>query len=180
VTEVVLDSNVLVPSVLRDTVLTLAEHELLEPRWTHAILAEVRRVVIDRLGVRPATIDRTLAIMTGAFPEAVIVDWERHVDAIDLPDPDDRHVAAAAVAAEVPTILTANVRHFPVASLQPHGITARPPDALLGDLATSAPRAVRSALVAQAARYRRPPMDLTALLAALAPAGAPSLAQHLR
>jgi uncharacterized protein len=84
VTEVVLDSNILVPSVLRDSVLTLAEHELLEPRWTRAILAEFRRVVINRRAVPPATIDRTLTIMTEVFPEAMIVNWERHVDATPI------------------------------------------------------------------------------------------------
>jgi hypothetical protein len=48
---VLLDASVLFPSTLRDTLLTLAEHDLFEPHWSTEILAEVRRSVIAQRSV---------------------------------------------------------------------------------------------------------------------------------
>ncbi|WP_329014471.1 PIN domain-containing protein [Micromonospora rifamycinica] len=41
----VLDANVLIPNALCDFLLRLAEEDLYQPRWSPAILAEVRRHV---------------------------------------------------------------------------------------------------------------------------------------
>jgi hypothetical protein len=95
---VLLDASVLFPNVLRDTLLTLAEHDLYEPQWSTQILAEVRRNVIAKRPVAPAAIDRTLALMSAAFEYATVDGWQKLVDQFELPDPDDRHVVAAAIA----------------------------------------------------------------------------------
>jgi predicted nucleic acid-binding protein len=119
---VLLDSSVLFPNVLRDTLLTLAEHDLFEPQWSTEILAEVRRNVIAQRPVPQSAIDRTLALMAATFEHATVEGWEPLVDQLHLPDPDDRHVLAAAIAGGAFTIVTANLRHFPVATLRPHRV----------------------------------------------------------
>lgn len=45
--------------------------------------------------------------------------------------PKDRHVLAAAVAAEAPFVVTANLKDFRPEDTQPHGVEALSPDAFL-------------------------------------------------
>jgi predicted nucleic acid-binding protein len=176
---VLLDSSVLFPSVLRDTLLTLAEHDLFEPRWSARILAEVRRTVVARRGVAPEAIDRTLATMVAAFEYATVEGWEHLLGQLHLPDPDDRHVLAAAIVGGARTIVTANLRHFPDDQLRRHRTRAIGPDQFLLALWHTEPGLVLTALHQQAARYRRPPMDLDALLVQLDRAGVPDFTKHV-
>lgn len=176
---VLLDSSVLFPNILRDTLLTLAEHDLFEPQWSTEILAEVRRNVIARRSVPESAIDRTLALMSTTFEYASVESWEPLVDQLGLPDPDDRHVLAAAIAGGARTIVTANLRHFPVASLRPHRVASVSPDQFLQDLFGTDADVVLAALGRQVGRYRRPPMDLGGLLARLGRAGAPEFAKRV-
>jgi predicted nucleic acid-binding protein len=180
VTPILLDSSVLFPNVLRDTLLTLAEHELFEPQWSAAILAEVRRTVIAKRSVTASAIDRTLALMSATFDYAMVEGWEHLVDQLYLPDPDDRHVLAAALAGEAQTIVTANLRHFPADDLRPHDIVAISPDQFLSKILDTEPDIVIEALHSQAERYRRPPMELNDLLDCLDRAGAPIFARRIR
>jgi predicted nucleic acid-binding protein len=136
---VVLDACVLFPNILRDALLTLAERELFRPLWSDAILDEVRRNVIAKRKVDLAAFDRTLALMNAAFDDAPVADWQPIVAGLDLPDPDDRHVLAAAIAGGAQTIVTFNLVDFPVKRLQPHHIDAVHPDTFLLDQLDLAP-----------------------------------------
>jgi hypothetical protein len=96
-----LDANVLVPIALTDTILSCAERELFVPRWSERVLMEVRRAVLTVVPeMTAARIDYRLATMRSAFPEACVRGYESLVETIVLPDPDDRHVVAAAVRAD--------------------------------------------------------------------------------
>jgi len=46
--------------------------------------------------------------MNTAFPDALVTDWEPLVPTVQLPDPDDRHVVAAARARRADVIVTDN------------------------------------------------------------------------
>ena len=109
---VVLDACVLFPNVLRDAMLTLAERELFRPLWSDAILGEVRDNVIAKRNVDPAAFDRTLALMNASFDGALVADWQPLVAGLELPDPDDRHVLAVAIAGGAQTIVTFNLVDF--------------------------------------------------------------------
>jgi hypothetical protein len=45
-----------------------------------------------------------------------------------LPNPDDRHLLAAAIHGSAEAIVTANLSDFPAAVLKPFGIKAQRPD----------------------------------------------------
>ena len=50
---------------------------------------------------------------------------------VSLPDEDDRHVLAAALAAEATVVCTWNIKDFPTRAVQPFGIEVLTPDQLL-------------------------------------------------
>lgn len=67
--------------------------------------------------------------------DSVVTGYEDLVVDLDLPDLNDRHVLAAAITGRCDTIVTSNLRHFPVEMLEPYGIQVQHPDVfLLGHL----------------------------------------------
>jgi hypothetical protein len=64
-----------------------------------------------------AYLTRLFRQMETAFPDAVVTDWESLVETIQLPDPDDRHIVAAARAGRADVIVTDNLADFPPAAL---------------------------------------------------------------
>ena len=177
---VVLDACVLFPNVLRDTLLTLAEHEMFRPLWSEAILNEVRRNVIAKRNIEPAALDRTFALMNNSFEGALVDNWKPVVEELELPDLDDRHVLAAAIAGGGQAIVTFNLTDFPTNLLTPHHIDPVHPDAFLLDQLDLAPTRVVAALAKQAQRFRNPAMDLSGLLARLERCGVLDFAEEVR
>lgn len=124
-----LDANVLYPARLRDLFLRLAIGGLYEARWTERILDECfDNLASDRPDLSGERLDRTRRLMALAVPDAVIDDYGHLVEGFDLPDPDDRHVLAAAVAAHADVIVTDNLIDFPPRAM-PEGLEALSPDA---------------------------------------------------
>lgn len=60
----------------------------------------------------------------------LLTDYEDLIDSLALPDPDDRHVLAAAIRAGAQTIITFNLKDFPKAALV--GISERARAARIG------------------------------------------------
>jgi hypothetical protein len=109
----VLDANVLYPQWLRDVMLTLAAMGYYEPRWSTQIIDEMRRnVLADHPSIDPHRFDdTTIAALGAAFPEAWVDPAGELIATMDNA-PADRHVLAAAIAAESHLIVTANVVDF--------------------------------------------------------------------
>ncbi|MGH3814104.1 MAG: PIN domain-containing protein, partial [Pseudonocardiaceae bacterium] len=82
--------------------------------------------------------------------------------------PKDRHVLAAAVAAQADIVVTANLRHFPSYVCNPYGVRVESPDQFLCGAFERGPEALSTALRAQAARKRRPAMSVDEMLDRLA------------
>jgi predicted nucleic acid-binding protein len=175
----VLDANVLYPFSLRDTLLRLAEFELYTPLWSERILNEMRRNLIEHrlTEAQAASIEQA---MRATFEEAEVdaAEIERLEPAM-ANDPKDRHVLAAAVAAESELIVTFNLDDFPTEACEAVGVEAIHPDEFLLDLNDLAPAAVRAALDQQAADLH-PPWPPEQLLTALTTAGIPRFAQTIR
>ena len=123
-----------------------------------------------------ARIDARFHAMDAAFDDACVSGWEPLVKGIVLPDPDDRHVVAAALRAHAGVIVTANVKDFPRETLEPLGLHVLSPDAFLLDHLELDPEGTITILVQQAADYRRPPVPASHVLNSLTKAGAPEFA----
>lgn len=111
---VVYDANVLYPSTLRDVLIRVGLARLARPKWTDRILDEVfGNLRANRPDLDSARLDRTRRLMNDAIRDVTVTGYERLIDQLDLPDPDDRHVLAAAIHAESQVIVTRNLRDFP-------------------------------------------------------------------
>lgn len=97
--------------------------------------------------------------MDGAISDALVTGHEALVAGLSLPDPEDRHVLAAAIRCQAGVIVTFNLKDFPQASLQPFGIEAQHPDEFIANLFDLDRSAVLEAARRQRANLKRPAMD---------------------
>src|SRR5882724_3796908 len=102
----VLDACVLYPPSLRDLFMWLATAIVYQPRWTEDIHVEwIRNVLKDNPEITPAQLERTRRLMDKVNDECLVSDYEKHISSLTLPDPDDRHVLAAAIEAKASVIV---------------------------------------------------------------------------
>jgi len=126
----VLDTCVLAPMPLCDTLLRLAEEPAFYiPRWSDDILRELRST-LQRMGYTPAQAERRIAAMETAFEDPKVTGYECLATSMTN-DPRDRHVLAAAVRCGAHAIITENVRHFPPESVQSYDVDVLTPDDFL-------------------------------------------------
>lgn len=131
---VVYDANVLYPSTLRDVLIYVALTDLVQAKWTEEILDEVfRNLKHDRPDLSRARLDRTRRLMGDAVPDAMVSGHMPLIDGLELPDPDDRHVLAAAIRARAQIIVTFDLDDFPEDKLAEWNIEAKHPDDFLID-----------------------------------------------
>jgi hypothetical protein len=91
--------------------------------------------------------------------------YERWEQRLTLPDPDDRHVLAAALACVADVIVTFNTADFPASTLRPFGVVAVKPDTFTYQLLESG--IVTSAAADHRASLTRPAMSVSEYLDAL-------------
>ena len=178
---VLFDASVLYAAPIRDLLLELALSDLFWAKWTEQINDEwIRHLLANRPDLTAAQLARTRALMHAHVRDCLVEDYEALIETLILPDPDDRHVLAAAIKGHAEAIVTFNLADFPAATLAQYGITARHPDAFLGDLLALDSVEVCAAARRVRARLRQPPLDVAAYLAALERCGLPAMAASLR
>jgi len=132
---VLLDACVLYPTILREVLEGVAARGLFAPLWSPRILEEWRRAAASRHGAegaRQAGVE--IALLDDRWPGASVAPPPELEAELHLPDPDDAHVLAAAIAGRADELLTFNIRDFPTRVLARHGILRRDPDGFLLDL----------------------------------------------
>jgi predicted nucleic acid-binding protein len=155
---VVLDANVLYPFLVRDVLLSLAHSGLFRPLWTADIMNEWQSALTARRPHTSRKIARTVQLMADHFPEAMVTGYERLIPAIDLPDPNDRHVLAAAIKAGANAIITENIRDFPVSVISSYDIEIKTADELVLSTLDLYPDEAVRALKSRRKSYTKPPM----------------------
>lgn len=141
------DACVLYPFHLRNILVQTSVDGLFDARWTNEIHDEWMRNLIANIPAIPLErLQRTRDLMELALPQAQVGGFHRHIDAVTLPDPDDRHVVAAAIEANASHILTWNLRDFPAKTIEKQGLVCTTPDAFLANLYEQAPDLVVESL----------------------------------
>ena len=139
------DANILYPAPLRDLFIRLAQAGLVRARWTETIHDEwLRNVLKDNPQTTAEKLARTRALMNEAVRDCLVTGYEDLIDSLALPDPDDRHVVAAAVRAGAQVIVTYNTKDFPVESLVAFDVEAKHPDDFVLESIDLAPGALRA------------------------------------
>lgn len=155
----VYDACVLYPAPLRDLLMWLGLSGLFRARWTALIHDEWKRnLLLKRTDLTSAQLDRTSALMDRAIPDALVSGHEALIADLELPDPSDRHVLAAAIHCKASVIVTFNLKDFPGAVLAPLHIEAQHPDEFIQGLFDFDQAAVVQAAKQQRATLKHPPM----------------------
>lgn len=156
----VFDACVLYPAPLRDFLMWLALSGRFRARWTALIHDEwVRNLLRNRPKLDPGQLQRTVDLMNKAVPDALVTGHEDLIDSLTLPDPDDRHVLAAAIRCNASVIVTFNERDFPAERLATFGIEVQHPDEFIDNLFDLDQAAVVAAAQKQRSTLKNPPID---------------------
>jgi len=175
------DACVLHSAALRDFLVRLAETGLFRANWSEDILDEmVSSVLKHRPHLEPAQLERTRELMCEAVPGCLTTGYRALIEGLELPDPDDRHVLAAAIRAGAQVIVTENVADFPAQSLDEYDMEAQTPDVFVLHLIDLSPTAVARVIEEQAAALRQPPLSTSEVLDRLSRSGLPRSVAELR
>ena len=167
-----LDASVLYPATMRSVLMYLAVAGTYRARWSAGVQDEwIAALARDRPDIDPERLERTRLLMDTRIPDAVVTGYEGLISTLTLPDPNDRHVLAAAIQGGADVIVTQNLKHFPAQALAPYEMAACCPDEFVLGLASENPATVVAALAADRARLRNPPMTPAEYLASLEHAG---------
>jgi hypothetical protein len=177
----VYDANILYPAPLRDLFIRIAQAGLVRARWTETIHEEwMRNVLKDNPHVSAERLARTGTLMNEAVRDCLVTGYEDLIASLSLPDPDDRHVLAAAIRAGADIIVTYNLTDFPAETLARFDIEAQHPDDFLVGLLNVAPGVVCAAVKRQRESLQNPPKTAEELLATLESQGLTQAVARLR
>lgn len=176
-----LDANVLYSAQIRDLLLQLAKARLFFPRWTDTIQYEW---IAARLRKNPQldreSLENLRRLMETETLHARVTDYEKVIDSLTLPDPDDRHVLAAAIVGDCDVIVTQNLGDFPQENLSPHGIMVQHPDDFLLSLLKLETNEFCAEVRQIRARLKNPPYSVEEYLRNLSRSGLPMTALELQ
>ena len=132
----VLDTNVIYPIEIRDLLFWFAHFDMYTPKWSEHIFDEWKDVMI-RNGISEEEASKRVERANIAFPDALVANYSGLINSLELPDPKDRHVLAAAIKTNANVIVTNNIKHFPKDYLASFGLTAKTADDFLTDIVSA-------------------------------------------
>jgi predicted nucleic acid-binding protein len=159
---------VLYPITLCDLLLRLANMDRFQAKWTDQILDECfEHLAINRPDLSPAQLAWRRSQMVEGVLDCMVTGYEPLVEGLELPDPDDRHVLAAAIRSEAQAIITFNLDDFPAEALSPYSVEAIHPDAFVinqMDEGQAAVEIVVQVFRGMLAAFKKPPLSSDELL----------------
>jgi len=177
-----LDACVLYPLAMTDALMSLATAGFFAAKWTTRIEYEwirsperQRPELVGKLTVRRDSMRD--AIPDWEVPEAA---WASLLPGIELPDPNDAHVLAAAIAGHAECIVTSNLKDFPSAVMLEYGIEAIDPDTFIINQWDLDPVNAIAAFKRMRARRKKPQSSPDDFADALELGGLPTTADRLR
>jgi len=178
---VIYDACVMYPAPLRSLLMYLALSGRFRARWSETIHQEwMRNLQADRPDLPPGAAVRVRELMDRHVPGALVTGFESLIPGITLPDPNDRHVVAAAIQTRAEAIVTFNLKDFPDQDLLPFGVRAIHPDDFITDLMELHIGAVLEAVRRHRASLKKPPFSAHEYLDCLLKQRLPETVSRLR
>jgi predicted nucleic acid-binding protein len=178
---VVYDACVLYPAPLRSFLMYLALTGLYRARWTNDIHEEwIRSVMENNPSFTRAQGERVRDLMNMHVTDCLVTGYESLIEGLSLPDPNDRHVLAAAIRCRADVIVTFNLKHFPRDELRKYDVEALDPDDFVMLQFDLAQHAVCTAAKNQRASLKKPAMTADEYLECLERQGLVQTASELR
>ncbi|MCC0056662.1 MAG: PIN domain-containing protein [Rhodobiaceae bacterium] len=175
------DANVFYGARLRSLVLYVALTKIYRARWSNLVHDEwIRNLLADRTDLSEEDLQSTRDAMDAAIPDCLVEGFESLIECIELPDPDDRHVVAAAIMTRANVIVSFNLKDFPEEALAPYRLHARHPDEFLIEAYDIAPAIFVEAAREDFLHYGNPPLEFDEYLDSLKRGGVPMIAEKLR
>lgn len=174
----VLDTNVIYPIAIRDLLFWFAHYDLYTPKWSENIFCEWKEVMI-RKGIPETEAEKRITKANLAFPDALVKNYKNLVEKLELPDPDDCHVLAAAIKANANIIVTNNLKDFPEEYLDSFGLKAKSADDFLTDIIDLNPEIAVKAFKEMVLNRKNPAMDEYEVLESLRKIGLTDTANYL-
>lgn len=157
----IFDACVLYPAPLRDFLMWLGLSGRFRARWSRDIHEERKRnLLLNRPDLTRSQVDRTSDLMDRATPDGLVDEYEDLIAGLTLPDPDDRHILAAAIRCNASVIVTFNQKDFPANVLASYGVESQHPDEFVENLFDLDAAAVVSAAQRQRAQLKNQPIDV--------------------
>ncbi len=159
------DSCVMYPAPLRDLLMHLALTDLFHAKWTEAIHDEwIRNVLKNRPDLTLQQLQRTRELMNTHVRDCLVTNYEKLIPSLSLPDPNDRHVLAAAIRTSASVIITYNLKDFPTEIMLKYDIDVLHPDEFVSSLIELAPGTVCAAIKRLRDNLKNPPIEVNKYL----------------
>lgn len=140
--KILLDTCVLYPTVMREVLMKLADAGFFTPLWSAEIEGEWAHTAEKHEAGGRVFAQAEIAMLNARWPRARVAYGEALGARLWLPDPNDIHVLAAAVAGSADGIMTLNKKDFPAQILAEEGLTLLDPDSYARGLWAADPEAV--------------------------------------
>ena len=178
---VVFDACVLYPAPLRDLLMRLALTDIFRARWSNQIHDEwIEAVLKTRPDLNREALEKTRTLMNRNVRDGLVTGHEYLIPSIELPDPNDRHVVAAAIHCGANMIVTINLKDFPDRKLAPYRLEAQHPDDFIFNQFDLSTAAVVQAAADQRRALKNPPKSVDDFLDCLLKQGLPQTVDRLR
>lgn len=174
----VLDTNVIYPVVIRDLLFWFAHYDLYTPKWSNHIFQEWKSVM-ERKGVSESQAANRVNVANVAFPDALVNNYEGLLGNLNLPDPDDCHVLAAAIKINANIIVTNNIKDFPEDYLRTFDLKVKTADNFLTDIIDLNPEKALNAFKEMVLYKKKPELNEYEVLGLLRNSGLNDTANYL-
>lgn len=174
----VLDTNVIYPIETRDLLFWFAHYDMYTPKWSVHIFDEWKEAM-RRKGIDENEANKRVEKANLAFPDAMVTNYSGLINNLELPDPKDRHVMAAAIKTNANVIVTNNIKDFPEDYLASYGLSVKTADDFLTDIIDLNPEQAVKAFRQMVLNRRNPDLDEFEVLDILRKRGLNNTADYL-
>lgn len=165
---VIYDSCVLYSAPLRDLLMRLALTDIYQAKWTNDIHEEwIRSLLKNRPDLTEERLNKIKDKMNLHVRDCLVNDYSKLIINLTLPDPNDRHVLAAAIKANAQLIVTFNLSDFPSKFLNKYLVKAIHPDLFIIQLLNINPSLVIRTIQETRLSLKNPPKKVEEYLGIL-------------